>query len=130
MRTLRATRPPRRTLRKHFRPASLTSDREPFILLIMSESIAHRVARLREDLNRHNYLYYMGNPEISDQQFDRMMRELTELEEKHPELKTPDSPTQRVGGQPIEGFRTVAHRESMLSIDNTYNADELREFDK
>src|SRR5207237_980034 len=69
-------------------------------------------------------------PEISDREFDRLLDELKALEQAHPELVTPDSPTQRVGGQPIEGFETVVHREPMLSIDNTYNADELREFDR
>ena len=73
--------------------------------------------------------YVEAKPEISDREFDRLLDELKKLEAEHPELVTPDSPTQRVGGQPIEGFATVTHRVPMLSIDNTYNADELREFD-
>jgi DNA ligase (NAD+) len=91
----------------------------------------HRAAELRRLINHHNTLYYVeAKPEISDREFDRLLEELKEIEARHPELVTPDSPTQRVGGQPIEGFATVTHRLPMLSIDNTYNADELREFDK
>jgi DNA ligase (NAD+) len=94
-------------------------------------SIEHRVKELRRLINHHNYQYYVeAKPEISDREYDRLVKELEKLEEAHPELMTPDSPTQRVGGQPIEGFVTVKHREPMLSIDNTYNADELREFDR
>jgi DNA ligase (NAD+) len=94
-------------------------------------SPAQRAAELRKLLEYHNYKYYVeAQPEISDREFDRLLQELKEIEEAHPELVTPDSPTQRVGGQPIEGFVTVRHREPMLSIDNTYNAGELREFDR
>ena len=97
----------------------------------MAETVAQRVAKLREELNRHNYLYYvLAQPEISDQEFDRLMRELAELEEKHPELKSPDSPTVRVGGQPIEGFVSVRHAVPMMSIDNTYNEGDVRAFDE
>src|SRR6476660_1773817 len=92
---------------------------------------AQRAEELRRQIDRHNYLYYVeAKPEISDREFDKPLSELQQIETDHPELATPDSPTQRVGGQPIEGFRTVTHRVPMLSIDNTYNADELREFDK
>ncbi|GAB4108417.1 MAG: NAD-dependent DNA ligase LigA [Phycisphaeraceae bacterium] len=88
---------------------------------------AERIAELRRLIDRHNRLYYVeASPEISDQEYDALLRELQELEAKHPELITPDSPTQRVGGEPIEGFTTVEHRQPMLSIDNTYNRDELR----
>lgn len=94
-------------------------------------SVAQRAAELRKLLDYHNYKYYVeAKPEISDREFDRLLKELQAIEEQHPELRTADSPTQRVGGTPIEGFHTVTHREPMLSIDNTYNADELREFDK
>jgi DNA ligase (NAD+) len=94
-------------------------------------SPAERAAELRTLLDHHNYLYYvLAKPEVSDREFDRLLKELQDLETAHPELITPDSPTQRVGGQPIEGFTTVRHRLPMLSIDNTYNADELREFDR
>jgi DNA ligase (NAD+) len=91
---------------------------------------AVRAAELRQLLHRHNYLYYVdARPEISDKEFDGLMKELESIEAAHPELVTPDSPTQRVGGLPVEGFVTVAHRVPMLSIDNTYSATELREFD-
>lgn len=90
-----------------------------------------RVEELRRLIDHHNYLYYVeAKPQVSDKEYDKLYDELKKLETDNPELITPDSPTQRVGGQPIEGFVTVAHREPMLSIDNTYNADELREFDR
>jgi DNA ligase (NAD+) len=95
-----------------------------------NKAIERELAQLRSDLNRHNYLYYVeAKPEISDREYDRMMQRLTELEAQHPELITPDSPTQRVGGQPLEGFATVRHVVPMLSIDNTYSYDEVREWD-
>jgi DNA ligase (NAD+) len=95
-----------------------------------SKEIEREIAHLRSELNRHNYLYYVeARPEISDREFDRMMSRLVELEAQHPELVSPDSPTQRVGGQPLEGFATVRHVVPMLSIDNTYSYDELREWD-
>ncbi len=94
------------------------------------KEIEQEVAHLREELNRHNYLYYVeAAPEISDREFDRMMKRLTELEAEHPELASGDSPTQRVGGQPLGSFATVTHAVPMLSIDNTYSYDELREWD-
>src|SRR6266851_2437157 len=93
--------------------------------------IKHQIDDLRRTIDHHNYKYYVeAQPEISDREFDKLLEELKKLEEVHPELVTPDSPTQRVGGQPIAGFKTVKHREPMLSIENTYNPDELREFDK
>lgn len=95
----------------------------------MSESIQKRLAHLRAELNRHNFLYYIGKPEITDQQFDGMMRELIDLEAAHPDLLTPDSPSQRVGGAPSEGFRTIEHAVPMMSIDNTYDEAEVRAFD-
>ena len=91
----------------------------------------HRAQELRRLIDQHNYKYYVeAKPEISDREFDRLLEELQQIEAAHPEWITPDSPTQRVGGQPIDGFVTVRHREPMLSIDNTYSADELREFDR
>ena len=96
----------------------------------MSDSTKNRIEALRNTIERHNYRYYIDDePEISDLEFDRLMKELQDLERQYPELITPDSPTQRVGGQPIEGFRQVAHRIPMLSIENTYNEEEVREFD-
>jgi DNA ligase (NAD+) len=94
-------------------------------------SAAQRAAELRRQIDHHNYLYYVeAKPEISDREYDKLYRELQDIETAHPELITPDSPTQRVGGAPIEGFETVRHRVPMLSIDNTYNAEEIRDFDR
>ncbi|MEM7625245.1 MAG: NAD-dependent DNA ligase LigA [Planctomycetota bacterium] len=85
-----------------------------------------RAAHLRDELHRHNQLYYTdAAPEISDRAFDELLRELQDLEAEFPELRTPDSPTQRVGGEPIEGFVTVPHAVPMLSIDNTYSREEF-----
>jgi DNA ligase (NAD+) len=86
---------------------------------------------LREKLHHHEYLYHvLDQPEISDAEYDRMMRRLKELEAGHPELVTPDSPTQRVGGKPREGFVKVRHSSPMLSLDNALNEDEMRAFDQ
>ncbi|MGH9623638.1 MAG: DNA ligase LigA-related protein, partial [Bryobacteraceae bacterium] len=93
----------------------------------MTDSLSQRVERLRRELEHHEYLYYvLDRPEISDAAFDRMMRELRDLETAHPELLMPDSPTQRVGGKPREGFVRVAHSSPMLSLDNALNEQELR----
>src|SRR5579883_267378 len=92
---------------------------------------ASEIESLREELRRHEYLYYvLDQPEITDAEYDAMMRRLQELEGSHPELATPDSPTQRVGGKPREGFVKVRHSSNMLSLDNALNEDELREFDR
>ena len=94
-------------------------------------SIEKRIQQLRGEIRRHDRLYYVQvATEISDRQYDQLLEELKALEAKHPELVTPDSPTQRVGGEPIEGFVTVTHAVPMLSIDNTYNSDELTKFDE
>ena len=88
---------------------------------------AQRIAELRKLIDQHNRLYYtQAAPQISDHDFDALLRELIDLEEKHPDLITPDSPTQRVGGEPIEGFKTVPHAQRMMSIDNTYSRGELQ----
>ncbi|MHC4658387.1 MAG: NAD-dependent DNA ligase LigA [Planctomycetota bacterium] len=90
-----------------------------------------RIEKLREQIRRHDYLYYVLNqPEISDQQYDKLFAELKALEQANPQLITPDSPTQRVSERPLEGFASVRHAVPMLSMDNTYNADELRAFDE
>jgi DNA ligase (NAD+) len=95
------------------------------------EKIAHSVENLREKLRHHEHLYYvLDAPEISDAEYDSMMRELKALEDAHPELITPDSPTQRVGGKPREGFVKVAHSSPMLSLDNALGEEELRDFDR
>jgi DNA ligase (NAD+) len=94
------------------------------------QNVAERVAWLRREIERHNYLYYVeAKPEISDRQYDRLLQELIELERQYPELASADSPSQRVGGAPISGFRKVTHTIPMLSIDNTYSEAELRKFD-
>ncbi len=86
---------------------------------------------LRSEIRRHDRLYYVLNrPEISDREYDRLFAELKSLEAENPQLVTPQSPTQRVSGEPLAGFTTVRHAVAMLSIDNTYNADELRAFDE
>jgi DNA ligase (NAD+) len=91
---------------------------------------AAEVAALRAEIHRHNRLYYLeAAPEISDREYDRLMERLQKLETDHPELLSPDSPTQRVGGAPLTEFQTVTHQVPMLSIDNTYNFDEVREWD-
>ena len=89
-----------------------------------------RAEFLRAELERHNRLYYVeARPEISDREFDRLLRELQDLEAAHPDLAAPDSPTQRVGGAPLAGFRPVKHAVPMMSLDNTYSVEEMREFD-
>ncbi len=94
------------------------------------KSPADRAEELRALLHHHNYCYYILNrPEISDAEYDRLFNELKELEAAHPELLTPDSPTQRVGGAVAEGFASVEHRVPMLSLDNAYTAEEIREFE-
>jgi DNA ligase (NAD+) len=95
------------------------------------EHIVNRVRELREQINYHNYRYYvLDSPVISDAEFDRLMQELIRLEEEFPELVTPDSPTQRVGAEPLEKFETVPHRIPMLSLENAFSESEAREFDE
>jgi len=89
------------------------------------------IEKLRDEIRRHDELYYVDNaPEISDREYDQLLEELQKLEEANPELVTPDSPTQRVGGRPAEGFPRVVHTRQMLSLDNSYNIDELRAYDE
>jgi DNA ligase (NAD+) len=96
----------------------------------MSSSITEKLNELREIIRYHERKYYVeDNPEISDYQFDQLMKQLEALEREHPELITPDSPTQRVGGEPVTVER-VEHKSAMLSLDNTYSPEELREFDE
>jgi DNA ligase (NAD+) len=97
---------------------------------VQREQAEKRIAELRNEIRRHDHLYYVqGKAEISDQEYDRIYRELVDLESEFPELVTPDSPTQRVGGAPSEQFPTFVHRVPMLSLDNTYSEEELREFE-
>src|SRR5215831_3644270 len=86
---------------------------------------------LREQINHHNYRYYvLDDPEITDAEYDQLMRRLEALEQAHPEIRTPDSPTQRVGAAPSQEFGVVRHRRMMLSLGNAMNADEMLEFDR
>src|SRR6202451_4039177 len=92
---------------------------------------AREVEKLREELRRHEHLYYvLDTPEITDAEYDVLIRRLQELEAAHPEFVTPDSPTQRVGGKPREGFVKVRHSSPMLSLDNALNEAEMRAFDQ
>jgi DNA ligase (NAD+) len=97
----------------------------------VATSVEKEIEKLRQEIRHHEHRYYVLNdPEISDFEFDKLMRRLEELERRHPELVTPDSPSQRVGGQPAEEFPKVRHAVPMLSLDNTYSVDELRDFDR
>jgi len=96
-----------------------------------TEAIKKRVEKLREEIEYHNYRYYiLDQPEISDAQYDRLMRELEKLEEQYPELRSPNSPTQRVGAPPLEAFEIVRHTIPMLSLANAFEEGEARDFDK
>jgi len=91
--------------------------------------VAEKIERLREEIRRHEYLYYVeAQPVISDYEYDQLVKQLERLEAEHPELVSPDSPTQRVGGAPLEQFTTVRHSIPMLSIDNTYSEEEVKEW--
>ena len=93
--------------------------------------MAARVAKLREELERHSYLYYvLDAPQIGDSDYDKLFRELQDLEEAHPELRSPNSPTARVGGPPVSGFVPHRHLVPMLSLDNSFSEEELRAFDE
>ena len=97
----------------------------------MAKSVEHELELLRDEIRRHDELYYQqAKPEISDQAYDALLRKLKDLEQAHPELITPDSPSQRVGGSPLRAFAAVRHGIPMISIDNTYSEGEVREFDQ
>src|SRR5271157_283204 len=96
-----------------------------------SPSLEKKFEALREQIRHHEYRYYvLDDPEITDAQFDQLMNELKRLEAEHPELITPDSPTQRVGGKPREGFVKAPHSSPMLSLDNAYTEDGLRDWER
>ncbi len=96
-----------------------------------AKATVREIEKLRDEIRRHDELYYVQDtPEISDREYDQLLEDLQKLEAAHPELITPDSPTQRVGGRPAEGFPEVVHTRQMLSLDNSYNIDELRAFDE
>src|SRR5210317_1330567 len=95
------------------------------------EDIKKQIERLRDEIRGHDSLYYVFNqPKISDRQYDELFSKLKALEQENPEFTTSDSPTQRVSGRPLQGFASVRHAVPMLSMDNTYNADELKAFDE
>ncbi|HLI35121.1 MAG TPA: NAD-dependent DNA ligase LigA, partial [Terriglobia bacterium] len=97
----------------------------------MATSVEKEIEKLRAEIRYHEHRYYvLDDPEISDYEFDQLMRKLQDLERAHPELVTPDSPTQRVGGKPAEQFPKVRHQVPMMSLDNTYSVEELRDFDR
>src|SRR5438477_3368778 len=96
-----------------------------------TKDIDKKIETLREKIRYHEYRYYvLDDPEISDAEFDKLMEQLKKLETEHPDLITPDSPTQRVGGKPREGFVKVRHSSPMLSLDNTYSENELRSWER
>jgi DNA ligase (NAD+) len=97
----------------------------------MANKLEQQAAELRRQINLHDYKYFVeAAPEISDREYDMLLKQLEHLERAHPELISPDSPTQRVGGQPLEAFETVEHRQPMLSIEKAFTDDEVRDFDK
>ncbi|MEI9967660.1 MAG: NAD-dependent DNA ligase LigA [Terracidiphilus sp.] len=94
-------------------------------------AVARKIEKLRNELRRHEHLYYvLDAPEVSDAEYDALMNELKKLESAHPDLVTQDSPTQRVGGKPAEGFKKAQHSRPMLSLDNAYSAEELADWDR
>ncbi len=97
----------------------------------MSTSAAKQAEKLRDQIRKHEYSYYVEDqPKVTDAEFDRLMERLKKLEAEHPELVTPDSPTQRIGGAPREGFQTVRHARPMMSLDNAFSYDAVRDFDR
>ena len=93
--------------------------------------VVRKIEKLREEIRRHEHLYYvLDKPEIGDAEYDALMNELKKLEAAHPELVTPDSPTQRVGGKPAEGFKKAQHSRPMLSLDNAYSEEDLADWDR
>jgi DNA ligase (NAD+) len=96
----------------------------------MSENIKNKIEKLRREIRRHNYLYYgVSEPEISDKEYDDLLGQLKKLEEQHPEYKRSDSPTVRVGGAVLDGFKAVEHKQRMLSLDNSYSIEDLKAWD-
>jgi len=99
----------------------------------MSElnKVKKEIEKIRQEIRHHDYRYYVLNqPEVSDAEYDKLMRRLKQLEDKHPQLKVPDSPTQRVGGEPLKGFEQVKHKLPMLSLDNAYTFEEIKAWAK
>ncbi|MGB2172707.1 MAG: NAD-dependent DNA ligase LigA [Porticoccaceae bacterium] len=100
-------------------------------MLNIPESVHHRYQHLKTDLNQHNHAYYvLDDPSIPDSEYDRLMRELQQIEQQYPELQTPDSPSQRVGGAALDSFSQVKHEVPMLSLDNAFSDQEMSDFDR
>src|SRR5713101_6894707 len=99
--------------------------------MVKAAAAGKEIEKLREEIRRHEYLYFVkDDPEITDAEFDRRVSLLKALEAEHPSLITPDSPSQRVGGAPREGVQTVRHARAMLSLDNAFSYDALRDWDR
>src|SRR5580704_11622949 len=97
----------------------------------ISQQVLQRVAKLCAEINEHNYRYYiLDEPSVPDAEYDRLLRELQEIETQHPELITPDSPTQRVGAAPVKEFQEVQHEIPMLSLGNAFTEEEVYAFDQ
>src|SRR5438445_12327810 len=120
--------------RKSSRWVSMIAMVDEYNLTVMATAtrdVEKKIEALRDKIRHHEYLYYvLDDPEISDAEFDVLMNQLKNLEAEHPGLITPDSPSQSVGGKPSEGFVKVRHSSPMLSLDNTYNEDELRNWER
>src|SRR5438105_3248383 len=115
----------------YYTPTSPTPKYNLLVMATATRGIEKKIEALREEIRHHEHRYYvLDDPEITDAQFDRLMNELKEMEVENPELDSPDSPTQRVGGKPREGFVKVQHSSAMLSLDNTYSDDELRNWER
>ena len=100
-------------------------------MLEVAASIVAEVSKLRDEINHHNYLYHsLDSPELTDVEFDKLFRRLKSLEAEYPSAVTPDSPTQRVGAKPLEGFEQIRHELPMLSLDNAFNSNDLQDFDR
>lgn len=103
----------------------------PFSHFMNAQQASKRIEELRSELHRHNRLYYVeASPVLTDHEFDLMLKELVELEKAFPQFSDPTSPSQRVGGTPLSGFSSITHRKPMMSLDNTYNEEDLRDFDR
>jgi DNA ligase (NAD+) len=113
------------------RPTQSAPEYNLSVMAASPKGVEKKIEALREKIRHHEYLYYvLDHPEISDAEFDQLMIELQKSEKDHPELITPDSPTQRVGGKPKEGFLKAPHSSPMLSLDNTYNEEDLRNWER
>ena len=105
--------------------------KQPSAAVKIKKSLVSELAKLRDEIRHHEYRYYvMDDPEVSDAKYDALMEKLKAIEAQYPELRTPDSPTQRVGGTPREGFTTFQHTTPMMSLDNAFSFEALADFDR